>query len=283
MTPVTRHTIDYTSLNHLASLTEETVMQETIGPLLEKQSNLLLDLLDDDVMNEVLSLCSPVELSLGDKLICAGSPIERVYFLQSGIASIVVVSETGRETEAGIVGKEGFVPIGALAGVETSMTEIIVQAPGKANAIDIEDFRSLIAKNRFFLEIMIAALHASRAQVECTASSNAVHTVTQRLARWLLMCQDRVEGNHLQLTHDFLSKMLAVRRASVTDALHILESEGWIRSERARIVIKNRAGLQAYARDLYGLAEAESARVFMRFRKDDVSSYETKPSTEKIA
>ncbi|NWJ27559.1 Crp/Fnr family transcriptional regulator [Rhizobium sp. RM] len=258
-------------------------MQETIGPLLEKQSNLLLDLLDDDVMNEVLSLCSPVELSLGDKLICAGSPIERVYFLQSGIASIVVVSETGRETEAGIVGKEGFVPIGALAGVETSMTEIIVQAPGKANAIDIEDFRSLIAKNRFFLEIMIAALHASRAQVECTASSNAVHTVTQRLARWLLMCQDRVEGNHLQLTHDFLSKMLAVRRASVTDALHILESEGWIRSERARIVIKNRAGLQAYARDLYGLAEAESARVFMRFRKDDVSSYETKPSTEKIA
>lgn len=258
-------------------------MQETIGPLLEKQSNLLLDLLDDDVMNEVLSLCSPVELSLGDKLICAGSPIERVYFLQSGIASIVVVSETGRETEAGIVGKEGFVPIGALAGVETSMTEIIVQAPGKANAIDIEDFRSLIAKNRFFLEIMIAALHASRAQVECTASSNAVHTVTQRLARWLLMCQDRVEGNHLQLTHDFLSKMLAVRRASVTDALHILESEGWIRSERARIVIKNRAGLQAYARDLYGLAEAESARVFKRFRKDDAPAHQTKPSTEKIA
>jgi DNA-binding FadR family transcriptional regulator len=79
------------------------------------------------------------------------------------------------------------------------------------------------------------------------------------------MCHDRLEGNQLRLTHDFLSTMLAVRRASVTDALHVLESHGFIRSERGKITIRNRETLENYAGDLYGMPEEENNRVLARF------------------
>lgn len=227
--------------------------------------NFLLSLLEDDIRRDVVGAGTPVNLALGDIMVSAGAPIERVFFLSSGIASVVVVSRSGRKTEAGVVGKEGFVPAGALVGAKTSLTEIVVQAPGEALCIDIRSFGALLSKYRVFSDILTCALHVSRAQVECTASSNAIQPVTERLARWLLLCHDRVQGNQLQLTHDFLSTMLAVRRASVTEALHVLESHGSIRSERGKITVKNREMLETYARDLYGMPEEESTRVFARF------------------
>ena len=232
------------------------------------EANFLLSLLPDDVRREVTGVCKPIKLALGDVLISAGAPIEHVFFLSSGIASVVVVTKSERKTEAGLVGREGFVPTGAVAGAETNLTEIVVQAPGEALFMDMRSFEALLAKYRVFSDILVCALHISRTQVEYTASSNATQSVTERLARWLLMCHDRVEGNHLPLTHDFLSTMLAVRRASVTDALHVLESHGFIRSERGRITIRNREMLETYARDLYGMPEEESNRMFARFLPD---------------
>ncbi len=231
------------------------------------EANVLFSLLPEDVRREVVGACSAVELALGDVLISAGAQIERVFFLSSGIASVVVVSKSGRKTEAGLVGREGFVPMAAAAGAPRNMTEIVMQAPGEALALDIGSFETLLAKHRVFFDILACANHISRVQVECTASSNAIQSVTERLARWLLMCHDRVEGNSLHLTHDFLSTMLAVRRASVTDALHVLESHGFIRSERGRITIRNRETLETYAGELYGLPEEEGNRMLARFRR----------------
>lgn len=230
-----------------------------------EETGFLLSLLDAEIRSEVLKASTSLTLSLGDKLFSAGQRIDRVLFLASGIASIVVVSRSGRKTESGIVGHEGFIPSGALAGAEENLTEIVVQAPGKAVAMDVEVFRSLMAKHQIFSDIVICASHVARTQVECTAAANATGTVSQRLARWLLMCHDRVRGDQLQLTHDFLSMMLAVRRPSVTDALHVLESERLIRAERAKITIRDRQALETYAQEYYGLAEEESARVFARF------------------
>jgi hypothetical protein len=102
------------------------------------EANFLLSLLDEDIRREVLAACMPVKLALGNKLVFVGTPIEHALFLSSGIASIVVVSTSGRKTEAGIVGNEGFVPAGVLAGAETSFTEIVVQAresPGDRYAV----------------------------------------------------------------------------------------------------------------------------------------------------
>ncbi|MBN8933601.1 MAG: Crp/Fnr family transcriptional regulator [Rhizobium pusense] len=208
-----------------------------------EETGFLLSLLDAEIRSEVLKASTSLTLSLGDKLFSAGQRIDRVLFLASGIASTT----------------------GALAGAEENLTEIVVQAPGKAVAMDMEVFRSLMAKHQIFSDIVICASHVARTQVECTAAANATGTVSQRLARWLLMCHDRVRGDQLQLTHDFLSMMLAVRRPSVTDALHVLESERLIRAERAKITIRDRQALETYAQEYYGLAEEESARVFARF------------------
>ena len=235
------------------------------------EANILLSHLPDDVRVEVGDACRPIKLALGDMLIPAGGAIEGVFFLLSGIASVVVVTKSGRKTEAGVVGKEGFVPAGAVAGAETNLTEIVMQAPGEALFMDIRSFDALISKYRVFFDILVCALHVSRTQIQFTASSNATQSVTERLARWLLMCHDRVESNQLQLTHEFLSTMLAVRRASVTDALHVLESLGFIRSERGRITIKNREMLETYAGDLYGVPEEENNRMLARFMRKNSS------------
>lgn len=156
-----------------------------------EETGFLLSLLDAEIRSEVLKASTSLTLSLGDKLFSAGQRIDRVLFLASGIASIVVVSRSGRKTESGIVGHEGFIPTGALAGAEENLTEIVVQAPGKAVAMDMEVFRSLMAKHQIFSDIVICASHVARTQVECTAAANATGTVSQRLARWLLMSRPR--------------------------------------------------------------------------------------------
>lgn len=241
------------------------------------EANILLSLLPDDIRREVTDVCRPIKLALGDVLTPAGAAIERVFFPASGIASVVVVSKSGRKTEAGVVGREGFIPMAAVAGAETNLTEIVTQAPGEALVMDINSFGALLSKHRVFSDILVCALHISRTQVECTASSNATQSVTERLARWLLMCHDRVDGDYLHLTHDFLSTMLAVRRASVTDALHVLESQGFIRSERGRITIRNRETLETYAGDLYGMPEDENNRMLARFRPcDDLAAVDSR-------
>lgn len=98
-------------------------------------------------------------------------------------------------------------------------------------------------------------------QTSYTALSNAVHPVDERLARWLLMCHDRVDGDELALTHEFLSLMLAVRRPSVTTALHVLEGNRFITAERGYITIRDRRRLEEFAGDAYGRPEAEYKRL----------------------
>lgn len=227
--------------------------------------NQLLSYLPDEVKDNVLRNCVSMDLPLGQTLIRAGEPIEQVFFICGGIASILVTSRSGKVTESGIVGREGFVPAGVLVDAETSFTEVIMQVPGSALAMEASTFQELRKRHRLLEQLMTCAQHVLRTQIECTLLSNTTQTVNQRLARWLLICHDRVNGNQLNLTHDFLSLMLAVRRPSVTDSLHFLEGEGFIRSERAKITIRDRKALEAFAGDIYGLPEEENARVFKRF------------------
>ncbi|GJE04672.1 hypothetical protein GMJLKIPL_6637 [Methylobacterium isbiliense] len=98
-------------------------------------------------------------------------------------------------------------------------------------------------------------------QSNYTALSNAVHQINERLARWLLMCHDRSPSNEMALTHDYLALMLAVRRPSVTTTLHVLEGNGFIRTERGLITIRDRRGLEEFAQDAYGRPEAEYRRL----------------------
>lgn len=227
------------------------------------------------IQNKLLSILPPadfgqlaqdlqhVALPRGTQLATAGQPIRYVYFLTAGIGSSVVETPEGRRAEAGLFGFDGYVPTSAAALVEVCPHNVGIQLEGEGYRMDYDAFRMCMASNPNVSKMMVRSLEAFTVQLAYTALSNAVHEVNERLARWLLMCHDRIQGNEIELTHEFLSRMLAVRRPSVTAALHILEGNGFIRAERGSITIRNRAALEEFAHDAYGKPEAEYRRLMM--------------------
>jgi CRP-like cAMP-binding protein len=224
-------------------------------------SNKLLALLPDRDYDEIKVDLEYVVLPRGSVLAEVGKRIDYVYFMTAGIGSLVTKTPEGRYAEAGIFGWDGYVPTTAMAGVEYSSHNVNVQIPGAAYRIEYDAFRSCMERSRNFSKVVVRSIEAFSVQLAHTAVSNAVHDVNVRLARWLLMCHDRVSDNEIRLTHEYISQMLAVRRPSVTTSLQTLEGEGLIRSERGLITIRNRSGLEWFARDAYGKPELEYRRL----------------------
>lgn len=184
--------------------------------------------------------------------------IEHVYFFESGLSSEVVVAT--KSIEVGCIGHEGCSGVPVLLGVDSSPHKAFMQAGGTALRIASSDLRDLIDNNRAIRELLLRYAHVFMIQIAATALADGRYDIEQRLARWILMCQDRL-GDELPLTHDFLSVMLGVRRPSVTDALHKLEGNRAIRAERALITVRDRAVLEETAGDSYGIPEAEYRRL----------------------
>jgi CRP-like cAMP-binding protein len=185
-----------------------------------------------------------------------GAAIETVWFPEDAVGSIVAESPDGHRVEAGLVGREGFLPVQvALIDAPAAQTAM-VQLPGHALSIDAERLRSLITERPSIRDALLAYVHVLSVQTAETALCNAAYRVEQRLARWLLMCHDRVHGNELPLIHEFVSIMLGVRRASVTTALHLLEEKRLISSERGCILIRDREALEKLAGASYGAPES---------------------------
>lgn len=202
----------------------------------------------------------------GRTLFEADQPTDRVWFLESGIASMVAISPEQLRAEAGVIGREGFFPISAALGSDSSPYEGVIQVPDDCHSIGLPAFRDAIGRSRSLHGLLLRFVQVMSSQMAFTALSNAVHAIDERLARWLLMCDDRVAGSELPLTHEFMSVMLTVRRPSVTTSLHVLEGNGFIRAERGCIIIRNRAALEAFAGDAYGKPEAEYERLIGAFR-----------------
>lgn len=223
--------------------------------------NKLLSILPQEDFVRVAEDLSHITLPRGTVLAKVGKPIEHVYFLTSGIGSLVATTPEGHRAEAGIFGFDGYVPTTAIAEVETSSHDVAMQVGGDAYRIEYGRFRALMDDTKSFSKIVIRSIEAFSVQLAHTAVSNAVHDVNQRLARWLLMCHDRVSGNEIELTHEFIAMMLAVRRPSVTTSLHTLEGNGFIKSQRGIITIRNRSALEEFAHDAYGKPEAAYRRL----------------------
>jgi CRP-like cAMP-binding protein len=223
--------------------------------------NKLLNILPQQDLDALTPHLELVSLPKGTIIAKRGEGFQHVYFLESGIASVVVTTPGGDQGEAGIFGSEGYVPTSAVAGVDSSTHDIRVQLDADAYRMDYENFRIAMEENRNLWKVVIRSIEAFSVQLAYTAVCNAIHDVNERLARWLLMCEDRVAGHELALTHDFLSMMLAVRRPSVTTAMHVLEGNGFIRAERGVVKIRNRNALEEYAHDAYGIPEAEYRRL----------------------
>lgn len=197
----------------------------------------------------------------GDTLFFGDAEIETVWFMDAGLCSLVTVSNGGQRVEAGIWGSEGFAPVAPVLGADLSKFEGQVQMPGECWRMSAAALQDAIGRSARLHMLLLRYVQTLQTQIAHTALSNAVHTVEERLARWLLMCHDRVEGNELALTHEFLATVLAVRRPSVTTSLHLLEGSGFIRAERGCVIIRNRAAMEEFAADGYGAPEREYARL----------------------
>ena len=223
--------------------------------------NKLLSLLPAEDYEKVAPDLTHVALPQGTVLACSRKPIEHIYFLTSGIGSVVVTTPEGHRAEAGLFGFDGYVPTSAMTGSELAPHDVTVQVEAEAWRMDYEAFQGWMNNNRSFWKVMVRSVEAFAVQVAYTAVSNAVHDVNERLARWLLMCHDRITGDEIRLTHEYISIMLAVRRPSVTTALHILEGNGFIKSDRGNITIRNRHAMEEFARDAYGKPEEDYQRL----------------------
>jgi CRP-like cAMP-binding protein len=187
--------------------------------------------------------------------------IDTLYFVEHGMASMVVAADPDSRIEVGLVGCEGVTGLAALLGDHRAPYSTFMQSEGSGQRISASAIRAAMKKSQALQEIILRYSQAFMVQTACTALANAKASIEQRLARWLLMAHDRVDGHILKLTHELLALMLGTRRAGVTDALHALARRGLIRNERGAIVIVDRDGLQTYAGKYYGTPEAEYDRM----------------------
>jgi CRP-like cAMP-binding protein len=178
--------------------------------------------------------------------------IKFAYFINSGLASILIVMADGKSVEVGLTGKEGFVGLPLIVALKTGPTLVNMQVQGSGYRVDAKDFVELLGvcpALRNSLQRYSQQLAMQAAQV---AACNRIHEVDQRLARWLLMSQDRLGGNLIPLTQEFLAHMLGTRRASVTEAAGRLQKTGMITYRRGQVLVENRDKLEAAACECYG-------------------------------
>jgi len=188
-------------------------------------------------------------------------PIKHVYFMDEGITSVVAIGRNGKEIEIGIVGSEGMTGTTVVMGDHRSPHSTFVQVAGSAQRITVQHFRDAMDNSDTLQPMLLKFVQAFMVQTAHTATANGRATLAERLARWILMAHDRLEGDDLPLTHDFLALMLGVRRAGVTTALHDLVSKGLIRSKRSVITVIDREGIEEIAGGYYGVPEAEWQRL----------------------
>lgn len=201
-----------------------------------------------------------LQLKLG--LEAANTEIFDCYFLTSGIASVVATGRNGKTIEVGLIGSEGVTGSAAILGVDKSPNATFMQVEGQGFRISIEDLRDAMDLSKSLSLTLTRYVAIFMIQNAQTALVNGKAGVVRRLARWLLMTQDRSPSRQLSITHEFMALMLGVRRPGVTDALHMLEGYGAVRARRNQVTITNRTVLEKAADWTYGVAEAEYERFF---------------------
>ena len=221
--------------------------------------NRLLAALPADVIAALLPKLSPVILSLKQVIYAPDTPIEAVYFLETGMISLVDNLEDGMRAEVGVIGREGMLGMPLLAGVNTFFVEAQVQLPGTALRMTAHDFTNEIDTNTPLRKILLRYSEALQAQVMQTAACNVTHGLEQRLARWLLMAHDRSTSDELSLTQEFMATMLGVHRPSITVTAGILQRAGLIRYANGRVTVLDRSSLEAASCECYGAVQRRFA------------------------
>jgi CRP-like cAMP-binding protein len=208
----------------------------------------------------LMKLCKPVQLTMADVLCDGGKPIHHVYFPVEGFISLVTLLDGKPVLEVGMVGREGMLGAQMALGVFREPLHAVVQGSGFAWRIGNLAFRRELKRNLALKQSLSQYLHVTMTQLAGSAACLRFHQIGPRLARWLLMTQDRANSNNFRVTHEFLAFMLGVRRVGITTAASRLQRQGLVEYHRGNIKILNRAGLEkaacgCYASDRKAYAE----------------------------
>jgi CRP-like cAMP-binding protein len=225
----------------------------------------LLSSLSENERNQISPHLTRVDLKAGQTLLEAGEPIECVWFPHDCVTSTVVDTAEGTTIEVGLMGMDGLVGLSLLLGATQSNTTVIVQIAGGASSMRADDFKEWVIKPRGeFYELLLQYTDAFMAMVAQTAACNSLHSVDERLSRWILMTHDRISRNEMALTQEFLAYMLGVRRASVSLAASGLQQMGMIRYSRGQLTVVDRDRLEECSCACYGIVRDITERLFKR-------------------
>jgi CRP-like cAMP-binding protein len=224
--------------------------------------NRLLQLIPKDELVKLLSRSDEVQIQPRQILHHWRLPMDHVYFIERGLVSVSARIDEHRFVEAWLIGSEGMVgaPLVLTQGDQTPPHRRVVQVGGTARRIAAREFLALLPELATLQVVLLRYIDVVLLQASQSGVCNAAHSLKQRLARWLLVARNALEAEALPLTHDVLSQLLGVRRASVTDCLEALESEGLIRNSRGLVTIANAQLLQQSSCDCFGLIDREYHR-----------------------
>lgn len=214
-------------------------------------ANRLFDALPARDAARLQSACEPVELVFGDPTGEAGQPITHVYFPTTSFISLIMPAEADAVLEVGLVGNEGMVGLSLALGIDVSPLRTVVQGAGHAWRMDAATFARELEHSAALRGVVGLYTGVFIAQLAQTAACTRFHIIEARLARWLLMTQDRAHAKRFAVTQEFLAMMLGVRRVGVTRAAGALQLRGLIRYVRGDLTVVNRRGLKAAACSCY--------------------------------
>ena len=224
-------------------------------------SNRILNALSRSEFERLSEHLERVNLSGGEVLYHPEQPITHVYFPNRGTVSLVSVFEGGGSVEVGMVGNEGMFGVCVFLGSMTTPLLAQVQLPGEGLRMRSDVLRREFAKGGLLQDLLLRYTQAFIMQVSQVAACNRAHPVEARLAKWLLMCEDRAHSKELELTHEFIAEMLGIRRAGVTEAAFGFKEAGLIRYRRGHVTITDRAGLEEASCECYPILRREFSRL----------------------
>ena len=213
-------------------------------------TNHLLDVLHPKDRDQLLANCEHTELKIGEVLYRAGEVVPHIYFPTGGFISLVTPVDS-TNLEVGIVGNEGVLGITLILGVDSAPFTALVQGTGTALRITVPSFLRILEQCPALHQVLKRYLYVSMSQLAQSAACTRFHLVEGRLARWLLMTQDRAHSDHIHITHVFLAYMLGVRRVGITKAANVLQQKKLISYQRGDITILDRKGLEAVSCGCY--------------------------------
>ena len=222
-----------------------------------RPANRILTVLPHEEFERLRPKLREINFHIGEIVYLPEQKMDYAYFVNSGIVSWLAAVESGNTVEAGVIGPEGIAGVAIILGANSTPNQGLAQSEVRASRIAAKDLIAEFRQNGKLSEMILRFVQSMFTQVAQTAACNRLHTLDQRLARWLLMIHDRNGANKLPLTQEFLSRMLGVRRAGVSVAANSLRQQGVIDYHRGDIVIVDRPGVEGLSCECYKIVKQE--------------------------